>query len=209
MRRISARSSTGWRLHNMTEVFFSLIPFDPTSSPAIIITGRIEHLYNRLALYYTLYGDLNNILLPAPAARPGRRQELWKATCFEFFLARKDQPSYWEFNLSPSGDWNVYRMDAYRRTGFREEGRISQLQLETQTEKDAFSLATAVDLGPMLSTAVDLEVSITAIIQTAGGTETYWALTHAGPQADFHLRQSFILELAGQTHLSNRPDPVG
>lgn len=192
----------------MTEDFFSLVPFDPTSKPAITITGRIVYEDNRLALYYTLCGDLNQILLPPPAAQPGRRQELWKATCFEFFLARKDQPSYWEFNLSPSGDWNVYRMDAYRRTGFREEGRISQLQLETQKEKDAFTLAIAVDLSPIVSTAENLEVSITAIVQTAGGTETYWALTHAGPQADFHLRQSFILELAGQTHRLNRPDPA-
>lgn len=192
----------------MAEEFFSLIPFDRASNPAITITGSIGHELNRLTLHYELCGDLSDVLLPPPVARPGRRQELWKASCFELFLARRDQPSYWEFNLSPSGDWNVYRMDAYRRMGFREEGRISPLHLKMQAEKDAFVLATTVDLIPIFSEAEDLEASITAIVQTASGTETYWALTHSGPQPDFHLRQSFILELAGQTHPLNRPAPA-
>jgi hypothetical protein len=44
-----------------------------------------------------------------------------------------------------------------------------------------------------------LEIGITAIIQTTDSYETYWALTHPAPFADFHLRESFILALAGQT----------
>jgi hypothetical protein len=35
------------------------------------------------------------------------------------------------------------------------------------------------------------------VIQTQDRHETYWALVHPQPQADFHLRDSFILELEG------------
>ena len=38
-------------------------------------------------------------------------------------------------------------------------------------------------------------VGIAAVIKLAGGGLTYWALTHPGPQADFHRRDSFLVEL--------------
>ena len=191
----------------MTEHPFSLVPFEKSYSPAVTITGRISRQNNILALHYSLSGDVNRIVLPSLTSHPGRRHELWKATCFEFFMARKDQPAYWEFNLSPSGDWNAYRMDAYRRVGFREEPRIPQLRLEAQKELNAFKLDTTVNLSPIFSHDVPLQASITAILQSVDGKETYWALTHFGPHADFHVRQSFILELEGQNLPSNQPAP--
>ena len=69
---------------------------------------------NQLFIRYEVCGELDQILFPALAESPSRKDELWKATCFEFFIAIMDQPRYWEFNISPSGDWNVYVMDAYR-----------------------------------------------------------------------------------------------
>ena len=36
---------------------------------------------------------------------------------------------------------------------------------------------------------------IAAVIKLAGGELTYWALTHPGPAADFHRRDSFVVEL--------------
>jgi hypothetical protein len=85
-----------------------------------------------LALQYSLAGKSADIFLPSPSAHPGRKDELWQTTCFEFFLAAKDQPGYWEFNLAPSGNWNVYRMDAYRGIGFREETSIQRLPFEVR-----------------------------------------------------------------------------
>ena len=138
---------------------------------------------------------MERILLPRTSIRAARKEELWKATCFEFFLAIKDQPPYWEFNLSPSGDWNVYHMDAYRRIGFREETGIHQLPFEVQQEKMNLSLNAVAELSPLFPLDQVLECGITAVIQTIDGLETYWALTHPGPAPDFHLRESFMLEL--------------
>ncbi len=97
--------------------------------------------------------------------------------------------------MSPSSAWNVYHMDAYRRIGFRAEPGIQQLPFEFQTTDDRYLLEVALDLTPLLPADQTIQVGITAIIQTLDGNETYWALAHPGPQADFHVRESFILRL--------------
>ena len=111
--------------------------------------------------------------------------------------------------MSPSGDWNVYRMDAYRRMGFRQERGLLQLPFEIKKEANGYSLDVAADLTPVFRLGEELELGITAIIQTTEGYETYWALTHPGTQADFHLRESFVLWLGGQTHPSEQSAPGG
>ena len=188
----------------MTEHTFSLIPFSAPNLPNISITGKISLQKNIVHLRYSLSGEIENILLPPASVNPSRKDDLWKMTCFELFLALKDQPQYWEFNMSPSGHWKVYHMDAYRRVGFREETSIRQLPFENSNEAGVFHLNALVDLNPILPPNQLLEFGITAIIQTTDSTETYWALSHPAPFADFHLRESFILELTEQTHLSQQ-----
>lgn len=95
--------------------------------------------------------------------------------------------------MSPSGDWNIYVMDAYRRIGFREETRIAKLSLGFKKQRQSYSIETSMDLSPMFPSNQILQLGITAVIQTLDGLESYWALAHPGQQADFHLRESFIL----------------
>jgi len=173
---------------------FALIPYPAPNIPAIEITGTVTRQANLLSIHYDVYGDIRNILLPILSA-PSRKNELWKATCFEFFLAAPQLPEYWEFNLSPSSEWNVYHMDAYRRIGFREEEGIHQLPFEFKQEDDSLSLDISVELTPIHQPEQSVHLGITAIIQTTDGNETYWALTHHDTQADFHQRESFIIEL--------------
>jgi hypothetical protein len=194
-------------MSNIPGQAFSLIPFPAPTIPEITITGNISRQNNLLALHYSLAGNLADIFLPSPAMPASRKDELWKTTCFEFFLGIKEQPQYWEFNISPSGDWNAYHMDAYRRVGFREEMSIQRLQLEAREEAGRFTLVTSVDLKPILRADQLLEVSITAVIQSREGNETYWALLHPASYADFHLRESFILALAGQNHPAPQSAP--
>jgi len=171
---------------------FRLIPYPAIELPRLDITGEINRVENRLSVHYEVRGEVESILFPAPSA-PTRKDDLWKATCFEFFLAIPDLPKYWEFNMSPSGEWNVYHMDAYRRIGFREESAICQLPFKFN-KNNKVSLDVSVDLTPIIQSKQTIQIGITAIIQTKDGTETYWALSHPGPQADFHLRGSFVIE---------------
>jgi hypothetical protein len=184
----------------MTEQSFSLIPFPAHNIPNIAITGEISLQNNLLALHFSMSGKVEDIFLPPPSPIPSRKDELWKSTCFEFFMAIKDQPEYWEFNMSPSDDWNVYHMDAYRRIGFREETSIQHLEFEAFNNADMFALNVTIDLKPIFQDSKPLEIGITAIVQTKDGNQSYWALTHPASDPDFHLRESFILALEGQTH---------
>jgi len=179
----------------MTEHSFSLIPFPDSNIPNIKITGKISRQDNLLAVHYSLAGEIENILLPKRSPHPSQKDELWTATCFEFFLAIADHPQYWEFNISSSGDWNVYSMDAYRRVGFREETAIQRLQFEVQNQTDCLLVDVIVDLNPIIQKEDIIRAGISSVIQTKDRNETYWALAHPNLQADFHLRESFTLHL--------------
>jgi hypothetical protein len=174
---------------------FSLIPYPASDLPQISIRGAVERTADQLSIRYSLAGDAASILLPVQADIPTRKHDLWKATCFEFFLALPSQPHYWEFNLSPSGDWNVYRMDAYRQVNMREETSFMQLPFEFRQVEEELSLAVSIRLSSILSSQEPALLGLSAIIQTAARRESYWALAHPGSQPDFHLRQSFTIEL--------------
>lgn len=173
---------------------FALIPYPAENIPSIEITGKFGREGNILSFHYSIQGKLENILLPEPS-NSSRQDDLWKATCFEFFIAIKDQPQYWEFNMSPSSKWNVYAMDAYRQVNMREEVVFTQLPFEFKKNDNEITLDISVDLDPIIQPETNLHIGVTTIIQTDDGNETYWALAHPGPHADFHLRDSFILEL--------------
>jgi len=179
----------------MSESSFSLIPFPDSRTPAITIAGKIVRKHNFLVIQFEVMGETESILFPESAPNPTRKDELWKATCFEFFIARPEQPEYWEFNMSPSGDWNAYCMDAYRRIGFREEPSILELSFSFHKDTGCASVEGSVDLSRLFSAETAIQAGIASIIQMIDQHETYWALVHPNPQADFHLRESFKIEL--------------
>jgi len=174
---------------------FELIPYPAEYIPKIGITGKLTRSDNTFTIHYEVDGEIEQILLPAKSPSPSRTDDLWKTTCFEFFIAIPNQPEYWEFNMSPSGDWNVYSMDAYRKVGFREETAFNKLPFTFKTTSGKLSLDITVDLNQILKSPQQVQVGITAVIQTVDETESYWALAHPGEQADFHLRESFILSV--------------
>jgi hypothetical protein len=174
---------------------FSLQPFPVAGHPPrVTIVGSIARRSNTLAIRYALLGRLADLVIPAPAAVPARRYGLWEETCFESFLGPKDSPRYWECNLSPSGDWNVYAFTAYRQ-GMEEELALTLLSFKVQRKSDSLSLALKLDLDAIVRADQALEVAVSAVIKQRNGEVTYWALTHRGPQADFHCRDSFIIAL--------------
>jgi hypothetical protein len=179
----------------MTEHSFSLIPFPDSNIPDFDITGTVSRTKNVLDVHFVVKGHTDVIFFPEVTAHPQRQDDLWKTTCFEFFLAIPDTPEYWEFNLSPSGNWNAYHMDAYRQVGLREEASIQQLQFSVEIGMESVVVDTAVDLTPFIGEHQKIQAEITSVIQDKYGHETYWALTHPGSKADFHRREGFILLL--------------
>jgi hypothetical protein len=174
---------------------FSLKPFPSTGLlPLLGITGNIGRSSNTIAITYTLLGPLSELLIPAPAEMPARKNALWEETCFEFFLALKNSDRYWEFNLSPSGHWNVFSFNSYRQ-GMREEPTLTTLPFSVYRQPDALRLSVKLDLAKIIPEDQTLQIAISAVIKALNGKITCWALTHPGPQADFHRRDGFILDL--------------
>lgn len=175
---------------------FSLVSF--TSSPAFP-SARVEGIIARsgpsLQLTYRLFSNPQSLRIPAPAAIPERRPKLWEETCFELFLAAKGAPGYWEFNLSPAGHWNVYRFAGYRQA-MAEEPAFAALPFTVTAETGGLSLGLEIDLNKILPAASMLEAGASAVLRSADGTASYWALAHPGPAPDFHRREGFLLSLA-------------
>ena len=174
---------------------FQLQPFPGEPAPAgLAIGGSASRDGQCLNLRYRLSGPLQPLRLPEPAATPRRRDELWQSTCLEGFLALPGDPGYWELNVCPSGDWNLYRLDAYRQ-GLRPEPDATAPLLQRRIKGQGLELSVSLPLPPRLATATGLELGITAVIATGEGELSYWALRHPGEQADFHRREGFTLRL--------------
>jgi hypothetical protein len=176
-------------------MMFSLRPF-PSNKPLpnLSIAGDIARNSNKIAIRYEVTGELKEIAISPTSNATARKHQLWEETCFEFFLGIKNSEQYWEFNLSPAGDWNVYRFERYRQ-GMEEEVDFKTLPFTFENQADSLKLALDVDLDKIIAEEQLIDVAITAVIKQKNGEVSYWALTHQGTEADFHLRESFIIEL--------------
>jgi hypothetical protein len=184
----------------MNEQAFILKPFEIQQIQYLEINlqifGNIAINGNKLKINYQVIGDLYRIIIPHSSGNlPTRQHELWENTCFEFFLGIKNFPSYWEFNLSPNGNWNIYRFENYRQ-GMVEETAIQILPFSFKQETNTCLLTLEFDLNTIISPNIILEFSITSVIKLQDESLSYWAINHCGEVADFHQRDSFAIELA-------------
>ena len=174
---------------------FELKPFAPTpQTSALAVCGSVDRVENTLSITYFLLGELDKVMIPQLETGGERCDFLWEKTCFEFFLrsARPDSSRYWEFNLSPAGDWNVFSLTGYRQ-GLREENAIATLPFKTELSSNKLSLSLSVDIAALVgSQDILLGVSAVLILEK---TESFWAIAHPTQQADFHHPKSFILRL--------------
>ncbi len=174
---------------------FTLKPFPETETPPDLkITGSAGRSSNRFSIGYELCGPMYELALPSPAETPARKIGLWEKTCLEFFLAAGNSSRYLEFNLSPSGDWNVFRFESYRK-GMKEEPAFASLPFSVRRAPDSIGLSLELGLDKIISADEALEVAVSAVIELANGALTYWALAHPGPRPDFHRKEGFIIRL--------------
>jgi hypothetical protein len=176
-------------------VNFALQPFPTTGKlPQVEINGRVGRKENILSIEYQLFGDMNAISIAPPATAPSRQSHLWEATCFEFFIGIPGDRNYWEFNLSPSGDWAVFALDDYRQ-GLRDELAFTSLLFQVDRYPNYITLSLEFDLSELILAEQDLEMSVTTVIKSSQDELSYWAIAHSGKEADFHLRDSFSIKM--------------
>lgn len=123
-----------------------------------------------------------------------RKDNLWEHTCFEIFLAETGMQNYWEFNLSPSGNWNVYSFSGYRK-GMKPEIYFDKLQFEVKILSGILlKLKTTIDLK-FFQYYLDIDVGLSAVIEKNNGVKSYWAVRHPGGIPDFHAREGWLKSL--------------
>ncbi len=162
---------------------------DSAPGPLTGIEVEVSREGAKLELRYRARGRIGDVLLPAPAV-PARRDELWKHTCFEVFLAG-GEGGYMEFNFSPSTEWAAYRFAGYRDGAH--SPAVAAPAIEARTIGDVFKLSASIDLDDALTFHARLGLS--AVIEDIHGDKTYWALAHAPGKPDFHHIDAFASEL--------------
>jgi len=172
-----------------------LSPFGRKIPAAFEITCTVGRQSGRMDVVFRLQGDLKAVAIPPRSCHPVRRPRLWEDTCLECFFGPAASTVYWEVNLSPAGHWNVYRFEDYRR-GMREEAALQGLTPELRSGPNLLCLGAAVDLGSLGLDRQPLALGFAAVIRSGNGGKTYWAAAHAGPQPDFHRRETFVLQSA-------------
>lgn len=176
---------------------FPLIPFpgEPVP-PGLALSGAIGRRGGTLFVRHTIEGAISALEIPSPAPIPERRDRLWEGTCLELFLGEAGSEGYREFNLSPAGHWNVYRFDSCRR-GMRGEESIDALPFRVLREGGTLSAVLELETGGMFPPGAMLDAAVAAVVRTAAGAVSHWALVHPGPRPDFHRRDSFRIGLPG------------
>ena len=144
-----------------------------------------------LMLTFSLVGDISGLRIPESRS-PRRADHLWQHTCFEAFVMEGEGPEYREFNFSPSGEWAVYDFRGYR------EGDVLENELApgmvVHKSMDRLELGAEIGQG-LLPHGRPLRLGLSAIVEDAAGTLSYWALRHPPGRPDFHHRDAFALQI--------------
>lgn len=159
----------------------------PDSRPRGVDEFKVHFERDGLLLWlrFVVEGEIDRITWPVET-EPLRADDLWRHTCFEVFVASDD--GYVEYNLSPSGQWASYRFDG-PRAGMRRADEVATV-LGLDGAFDMVALEARIELPSGAK-----RLGLSAVIETAGGDMSYWALVHPSAKPDFHHPDSFVLEL--------------
>lgn len=184
----------------MRSHIFRLVPFgviEPrvdTMSAAlnIEITGTVELEGAALNVAYQISGAPEQVKAASNHPQPTRKNDLWRTTCFELFMKAPAASEYWEVNLAPSCDWNMYHFTGYR-SALQPELQIADIKITPEVNQTHFTglRATLPVPPPLLSQP--FAMGICCVIEDIEGKLHYFALRHDGVKPDFHNPAGFVL----------------
>ena len=158
-----------------------------TAIDDVIITSIVNIIGKKLTLTFTVKGSLKNYIFTKEQLIQ-RANELWKATCFELFLADSKNEGYYELNLSPSLAWNFYYLKHYRAD---EEEVLLASEPTIQIVEDTNFYSIEFTLENFNFEIFD-SCNLTAILLTKKDKRTFWSLKEMADTPDFHNRDYFI-----------------
>jgi hypothetical protein len=166
--------------------------YHPDSPPRSIDRVRVGFApsgYRSTVLEYRVFASGGLILPPPEGAK--RRDRLWETTCFELFVHPEPDDPYLEFNFSPSRAWAAYQFQSYRK-GMRD---LPLAVPKIDFWNDVTGCSLRAELGLIAPWAWQCGIGLSAVIEEADGTKSYWALAHPRDKPDFHHPDCFALKL--------------
>ena len=145
-----------------------------------------------IGIQFVLHGRLDRLVIPEPG-EPQRRDDLWRHTCFEAFILPAGGEAYHEFNMAPSRAWAAYRFSSYRDG--MEPSILEPLIDHVEYGIDRLTQVAILDFGDDRPVQGALEVGLSAVIESADGSKSYWALAHGEGPPDFHNHDCFTAHL--------------
>lgn len=98
--------------------------------------------------------------------------------------------AYGEINLSPSSQWAAYRFSGYRQ-GMTPIDPLPPPLIEMRLTDRGLVLEATLEALPFDG---DWRLGVSAVIEAADGSISYWALAHPEGKPDFHHPDCFALE---------------
>lgn len=176
-----------------------LTSFAPTNLN-LKINCSIELTESKLASCFMLKGDLQKIKKLKEPLKKSRQKDLWNSTCFEWFIKPQGANHYWEFNLSPQAEWNLYHLDNYRQ-GLKIEDSAHLLFFERKIVSDheiQFHSVIEINKFENFNKLKNFKMNICAVIEDTSNKKSYWSLIHKQSQPDFHHPDHFIYQVQYQ-----------
>ena len=188
-------------------VSFSNLASQPLRSDAVFASAQLDDhfLYLRFEIHNPNSEQWNEILFPERKPVGERKSHLWEETCFECFIAASDGSAYLEFNGAPSGSWDFYAFESYRKgqVVFQLEKQDEPQNVQFEKEEHRVLSVWKIPLNALKMGFESVKVQntkiaslgLTTVLKTKSNTY-YWALIHSADKPDFHLRASFIYDLS-------------
>jgi hypothetical protein len=177
---------------------FNLVPHPaaPPANLAFKVWASVDHAASLGAvattnIWYGIGAPAERFVIPQ-LAEPWRAEGLWQTTCFEAFFQAAGEESYREWNFAPLGNWAAYDFTNYREDMTRADVEAPPyIRMEDNFTWWTVGATIAVDA------ATHWQLGLSAVLEEAGGTKSYWALAHPPwDKPDFHAADCFAAKLA-------------
>jgi len=137
-----------------------------------------------IQLEYKIEGEIAKYNFPQESQQK-RVHELWRKSCFEFFFSIGDSDEYYEINISPTTEWNIYHFNSYRE-GMKEVTDISIPSINVHRGKESISLSFEVQFLAQEIVNKPFSYNLATILLNNSSLRYFFTIHRKDGDVDFH-----------------------
>ena len=160
-----------------------------SKSTDVSVESRVTLTKEKILLHFKVKGKLEAYQF-SQKEKIKRANELWRATCFELFLANSKTQSYYEINISPTLSWNIYYLEKYRAKP-KEIAISSKPMIVTREDLQSYEIEFELECKELDLTKFD-QYNLAVILLNKSNEREFWAINPVGKSPDFHDRGGFV-----------------